>query len=137
MGIETIAGNIARGVLKNIPIIGGILDSVVTDDKERLEAKLKVYEVLTASDAAIAEAGSRAIVAEAQGQSWLQRNWRPLLMCTFMLILVNNYIIVPYLMAFGLKVVALPIPDGMWGLLTVGVGGYVAGRSWEKVKGGI
>jgi len=29
--------------------------------------------------------------------------------------------------------VELTIPDPMWNLLTIGVGGYIAGRSAEKV----
>jgi hypothetical protein len=29
--------------------------------------------------------------------------------------------------------VELSIPDPMWNLLTIGVGGYIAGRSGEKI----
>jgi hypothetical protein len=34
--------------------------------------------------------------------------------------------------AFGGVAVVLEIPPGMWGLLTMGLGGYVVGRTIEK-----
>lgn len=40
------------------------------------------------------------IKAEAEGQSWLQRNWRPVLMTAFTTILMNNYVLVPWLKIF-------------------------------------
>lgn len=50
-------------------------------------------------------------------------------------IVVNNYILAPYLQAaFGWWwSVTLDLPPEMWTLLTVGVGGYVVGRSGEKI----
>ena len=56
-------------------------------------------------------------------------------MLAFVAIIVNNYILVPYAVAFGASVPMLEIPPGMWGLLTVGIGGYIGGRTYEKVKG--
>lgn len=75
------------------------------------------------------------IVAEAQGESWLQRNWRPLLMLCFVLILFNNYVAAPYARALGLALPTLDLPQGAWALLNIGVGGYIAGRSAEKILG--
>ena len=37
---------------------------------------------------------------EALGHSWLQRNWRPMLMVLFGVIIANNYVVVPY--GFGI-----------------------------------
>jgi hypothetical protein len=89
----------------------------------------------------VTELQSQVIIAEAQGESWLQRNWRPLLMCTFGVIIANNYIIAPYIGLFmgpEYKMV-LEIPPNMWGLLKIGVGGYIVGRSAEHLadKGGM
>ena len=53
------------------------------------------------------EAAANVIVAEAKGDSWLQRSWRPLLMCLFGLIVANNYLVVPL---FGTPVAEIP-PD--------------------------
>ena len=54
-------------------------------------------------------------------------------MLTFVVIIANNYIVAPYMGAmFGVSV-SLPIPDEMWNLLTVGIGGYIGLRSGEKM----
>lgn len=72
---------------------------------------------------------------EVQSESWLQRNWRPILMLTIVLIVANNYLVAPYLRAmFGAgSVPVLELPERLWDLMTLGVGGYVGGRTVEKV----
>jgi hypothetical protein len=75
------------------------------------------------------------ILAEAKG-GWLQRNWRPGLMAMFGIIIFNNYIFYPYLSLFFAKAPMLKIPPEMWSLLKIGIGGYVVGRSVEKVTTG-
>ena len=63
------------------------------------------------------------ITAEAQGQSWIQRNWRPITMLTFLALVVCD--------SFGW--LANPLAQEAWTLLQIGVGGYVVGRTVEKV----
>jgi hypothetical protein len=70
--------------------------------------------------------------AEAQGESYLQKNWRPLTMMTFVVIIANNFILFPYLQLFFKTGTMLDIPPDMWDLLKIGLGGYVVGRSVEK-----
>lgn len=106
--------------------LGSIIGKFITDRDAAIRLEAELMQALAGAQRDI-------IVAEAQGQSWLQRNWRPLLMTTFMFIIANNYIIVPYVQAFGAVVPSLEIPNGMWALLNVGVGGYIVGRSGEKI----
>jgi hypothetical protein len=75
------------------------------------------------------------IVEEAKGGSWLQRNWRPGLMTIFGIIVANNYIIAPYIGLFAGEEyrLMLDMPGPLWDLLKIGVGGYIVGRSAEKV----
>jgi uncharacterized membrane protein len=74
----------------------------------------------------IAKAQSSVIVAEAQGQSWLQRNWRPGLMVIFAVIILSAWLgYVPRNLPQGFL-------DHLWGLLETGIGGYVIGRSVEQ-----
>jgi len=76
------------------------------------------------------------VLAEAKG-GWLQRNWRPGLMALFGLIIFNNYLVHPYIsLFFPGKSVMLALPPEMWSLLKIGIGGYVVGRSVEKVTAG-
>ncbi len=54
-------------------------------------------------------------------------------MLTFVAIIANNYILYPYLALFWSDAPVLEIPPDMWGLLKIGLGGYVVGRSGEKI----
>ena len=73
------------------------------------------------------------IIAEATGESWLQRNWRPILMLSIVAIVVNNYLLYPYLKLFFEAAPILDLPDKLWSLMQIGVGGYIVGRSGEKI----
>ena len=77
--------------------IAKIVDEAFTNDEERMNAKAKLLEVQNILSSKLLEyesnliaAKSKVIIAEAQGQSWLQRNWRPMLMVTFMLMEFKN-----------------------------------------------
>ena len=132
------------GILAAIPIIGpiiekilGVVDKAIPDKDlaEKLKSELQ-SQMLNLDYSAVEkeiEARAKIIVAEAQGESWLQRNWRPILMLTIVTIVANNYLIFPYLSAmFGIGM-KLDLPDALWNLMTLGVGGYIAGRSGEKI----
>ncbi|MCP5367673.1 MAG: hypothetical protein H6907_11495 [Hyphomicrobiales bacterium] len=105
----------------------GIVDKVVEDKDEAARIKSRLQEMVLTGQMKEIEAAAQIIVAEARGESWLQRNWRPMLMVLFGVIIANNYVVVPY--GFGIH---LELPPEMWDLLKIGVGGYVVGRSVEK-----
>jgi hypothetical protein len=54
-------------------------------------------------------------------------------MSLFGLIIFNNYVLCPYLKLFFEAAPVLQVPADMWDLLKLGIGGYVVGRSAEKV----
>ena len=131
------------GILSFLPIIGkvvekglNIVDSLVEDKDKANEIKAAIKkQIMEESHDELTqelEARMQIILAEAQG-GWLQRNWRPILMLTIIGIVANNYILFPYLHAFTDKVTILELPSGLWALLNVGVGGYILGRSGEKI----
>lgn len=112
------------------PVINGIfgvIDKAVEDKDQAAQIKARLQEMVLTGQLKEIEAAASIIVAEAKGDSWLQRSWRPLLMVLFGVIIANNYLVVPL---FGTPAAAIP-PD-MWDLLKLGVGGYVLGRSVEK-----
>tara|TARA_B100000405_G_scaffold98681_1_gene68707 strand:+ start:62 stop:457 length:396 start_codon:yes stop_codon:yes gene_type:complete len=112
------------------PVVSGlfnVIDKSVADKDEAARIKARLQEMVLTGQMKEIEAAAKVIVAEAQGDSWLQRNWRPLLMCLFGVIVANNFIVHPW---FGVPM--LPLPPDMWDLLKIGVGGYVVGRSVEK-----
>lgn len=118
--LPALIGPLLSGVL-------GVIDKAVEDKDQANAIKAKLNEMAVNGSMKELEAAAQIIVAEAQGDSWLQRNWRPLLMVLFGTIVANNYVVVPL---FGTP--AADIPPDMWDLLKLGVGGYVIGRSAEK-----
>lgn len=123
--IGAVAGPLVKGLF-------GIIDQAV-EDKD-LAAKIKAEIAARQQELIQTElrGAIEIILAEARG-GWLQRSWRPMLMVAVMAIIVNNYILFPYLSMWTDKVVVLELPGGLWALLTTGVGGYVVGRSGEKI----
>jgi len=73
------------------------------------------------------------VVAEAKSEHWVTSAWRPIIMLMFGVMIANNFIIAPYMDAFLGTNVMFDMPDQAWSLLSVGLGGYVVGRSAEKV----
>lgn len=107
-----------------------LIDELHTSDEERESLRLEfyrlqfgVFEKVMSYEKQLLEAQSNIIVAEAQGQSWLQRSWRPITMLTFLCLVVAD--------SFGW--LASPLADEAWTLLQIGLGGYVVGRSMEKI----
>ena len=117
--------------------VTGIIDKAVPDADLRRKLKQDIKSKLIEQESALTLAARDVIVAEAQGGSWLQRSWRPITMLSFVAIIVNNYLVAPYVQAFGGGAVVLDIPPGMWTLLTTGLGGYVVGRTLEKTGSSI
>lgn len=120
-------------MLQYLPIISTIIDRIFPDEEKNIKAKAELQAILAQQAAAEMEAKSKVVVAEAKGENWMQRNWRPCLMFLFMFILAFNFIFAPLVSMFGVTITTLPIPDHMWMLLTVGVGGYIGSRGYEKV----
>jgi len=108
------------------------------EQKAQLEKGLHEYQMQMTqemnrySEALIQTQGS-IIEAEAKGDSWLQKSWRPITMLVFVFIIANNYIFFPYISLFGGTATALNIPPDMWDLLKLGLSGYILGRSGEKM----
>ena len=119
-----------------------VIDKAVTDKDEANRLKQEIQSQLIESENSIVKAQIQVILAEAQGESWLQRNWRPLLMVVIVAIIGNNYLIAPYLSAmFGVGL-QLDLPERLWDIMTIGVGGYVGARTadkginaWREVQG--
>ena len=126
---------ISSPVSSLVSAVGGIIDKFVTSPEEKLAAQKAVLEIQTNFQLALVKADSdfaaqqaSVVTAEVKSESWMARNWRPILMLSFTYIIVHNYVLAPM---FSLT--ALPIPDQLWELLKIGMGGYIFGRSAEKI----
>lgn len=109
-----------------------IVDKAVTDKDQAAQIKAAITKELITERSKSLDARMQVVLAEANGESWLQRNWRPLLMLVIVAIVGNNYLVAPYLGAmFGVGL-TLPLPQSLWDLMTLGVGGYIAGQTAER-----
>ena len=102
-------------------------------DKD-LQAKIKadMQTQLMQSHTQELQAAAKIIEAEAKA-GWFASSWRPLLMYVLIFILVWNYILGPVVKIFTGAVISFELPGDVWGLLQIGLGGYVVGRSAESV----
>jgi len=107
--------------------IGDVIDELFTSDEERIEAKNKIFEVIRQKELELQQMQTDIIIAEAKG-NWLQRSWRPILMLAFGFIVIYVKFIAPL---FDLKIPELE--NEFWNLLQLGIGGYVIGRTGEKM----
>lgn len=118
---------------KAIEETGKIIDNLTTSNEEKALAKNEISKVVFAALGNLVNAQRDVLVTEMAG-SKLQRNWRPLVMLAFAIIVVFHYFGYPLAKSFNPGLPELPILDTrFWDLLEIGLGGYVIGRSVEKV----
>lgn len=121
---------------KNILAEGGqIVDRISTTDEEKMKAKNDLTNIVFTALNEMQSAQKDIIMSETQG-SKLQRSWRPLVMLSFAFIVVYSYFIQP---AFFPKAISMAeqLKPEFWELLKLGLGGYVIGRSAEKIANSV
>lgn len=109
-----------------------VIDRLWPSPEERDKAKLALLQLQQEGALREIEANMQVVVAEAKSEHWLTAVWRPVTMLVFVAVVANNLILAPYIgLMFGVNA-ALPMPDQVWELLQLGIGGYLAGRTIEK-----
>lgn len=108
-------------------LVGSVIDKAIPDKGKAEELKAQITLAAMNEGAKELEGAIKVITAEAQGESWLQRNWRPLLMLWFAGLVGAHWL--------GFTPPNLPsdVVINLLDIVQVGVGGYVLGRSAEKV----
>jgi hypothetical protein len=112
-------------VLKDL--LGG-LDKLFTSKEEKIKAEALIKEIILSKQLELQRMQADIIIAEAKG-NWLQRSWRPILMLCFGFIVMYVKFFAPL---FGWNIPELE--NEFWNLLQLGIGGYVVGRSAEKIS---
>lgn len=110
-----------------IPIIGDVLDRLIPDKTERDRLEAELLRQIMAQRHEMEAAAAEVVRAEIGGESWLQRSWRPITMLTFLACVVG------YWFGFTPDTLTDRAIDGMFTLIQIGLGGYVIGRSAEKI----
>lgn len=127
------------GVAENIPgpigtVLGAVKNLITKSpdisqlDKEALLALIAYEEKELEAESKAIDSAATTVQAEIKGDSWMQRNWRPIFMLMFAFIVFNNYILVPYFM-----VPASVLDENVWLLIKIGFTGYGLERGAKKL----
>lgn len=107
--------------------IGDIVETLSVSAKEKKEIQAGILGAVQRYDELLANNQSQMVAEEARG-NWLQKSWRPIVMLVFaFIILLGTFTDLPI----------LSDTSRLWDLLEIGIGGYVIGRSAEKVMAGV
>lgn len=112
--------------------IGGqLIDRLWPDQEKKDQAKLALMEMAQKGELTELTVRGEIVKAEAASEHWLAANWRPILMLTFGGLIVARW--------FGWAAPNLSESEylKLWDIVELGIGGYVIGRSAEKVLPGI
>ena len=104
-----------------------IINKIFPDKEAADAAKLKLLELQQAGELKELEAKAQIVNTEAASKHWLAANWRPLTMLTFVALIVARW--------FGWAAPNLSEAEylKLWSIVELGLGGYVIGRSVEKI----
>jgi hypothetical protein len=107
-----------------------LIDELHTSEEEKLKQQRRLLEiqamVLDSSlqyEKEMMTSRAEIINSEAKSEHWITATWRPITMLTFLALAVGD----------SLGWLPNPLRDEAWTLLQLGLGGYVVGRSAEKV----
>jgi len=104
------------------------LDKLFTSKEEKILAENAIKQILVQKQLELQKMQTEIIVSESNG-NWLQRSWRPILMLAFGFIVIYVKFLAPL---FNFRIPELE--NEFWNLLQLGIGGYVVGRSAEKIS---
>lgn len=110
-----------------LSIGGKLIDRLWPDPAQKAQAQIALLEMTQRGELAEFTARSDIVKTEAASEHWLAANWRPLLMLTFGALIVARW--------FGWAAPNLTEAEylKLWDIVELGIGGYVVGRSAEKI----
>jgi hypothetical protein len=110
-----------------LPTLSKVLDKAIPDKDmaKKIEADLQ-KELITNSHSEF-QSAAKIVLAEAQG-SWIKGNWRPITMLTFVGLICAHWL------GFTPENLSEAEVLELMNLVQIGLGGYIIGRSAEKVS---
>jgi hypothetical protein len=112
---------------KLIKPVTELVSEFVEDKDKQNEFKAKLYAQVLDNDGELIKASAGIIEAEAKSESWLTANWRPVTMVSFLGLLWS------YWLGYAPENLSQETLTSVFDLLKIGLGGYVVGRSGEKI----
>lgn len=110
-----------------LPVLGDLFKRWFPDPAEAAKAQQDMVMALLSQQGALNAAAGDIIKAEAQSEHWLAACWRPILMLTFGALIVARWL------GWSAPGISEAEVLKLWDIVQLGLGGYVIGRSIEKV----
>lgn len=122
-----------------------LFDDLHMSKEEKAQAQTTVYQIqagLAAQaieyETELAQAKSAIIVAEAQSESAITRSWRPIVILSLTFIVIYLAFLAPVcnaLFEWNLPQTFAEdaAPDQLWDIIKIALGGYIGGRTLEKI----
>ena len=113
------------------PILSRVAGNLFPDPEAKAKAEAEMALALMANQKELEQAAANIIKAEASSTNWLASSWRPVVMLTFAGLIVARW--------FGWAAPNLSEAEylKLWSIVELGLGGYVIGRSAEKIIPGV
>ncbi len=110
-----------------IPLLGKVIERIIPDPDKAAQAKNQLVDMAVKGE--LDELAQRAgvIKAEAQGEGWLQRSWRPIVMLVFTALIVARWL------GWSAPDLSEAVELKLFSIVQIGLGGYIASRGIEKV----
>ncbi len=109
------------------PILGDVIRRVIPDSEAQAKAEAEAQMLLMQRGAEIEQAAADIVKTEAQSEHWLTATWRPIVMLTLTGMIVARW------MGYSAPGISEAEALKLWGIVEIGLGGYVIGRSAEKI----
>ena len=110
-----------------VPILGKALGNLIPDPAVKAQAEAEIAKQLLASSAELERAAGDIVLAEARSEHFLAACWRPILMLTFGALIVARWL------GYSAPGISEAEVLKLWDIVQLGLGGYVLGRSAEKI----
>jgi len=109
------------------PILSRVAGNLFPDPEAKAKAEGEMMLAIMAKQSELEQAAAGIIKAEASSSNWLASSWRPIVMLTFAALIVARW--------FGFAAPELSQAEylKLWDIVELGLGGYVIGRSAEKI----
>ena len=110
-----------------IPLVGKVIDKLFPDAENRDQVKVVLAEMLINGELDELTQQAGVIKAEAQGEGWLQRSWRPIVMLVFTALVVCRWL------GWSAPDLSPELELKLFSIVQLGIGGYIASRGLEKM----
>jgi hypothetical protein len=110
-----------------LPVFDDVFKRLFPDPAQAAAAQQQLTLALLQQQGVISAAAADIVKTEAQSEHWLAACWRPILMLTFGALIVARWL--------GWSAPNLSEPEvlKLWDIVQLGLGGYVIGRTAEKI----